>query len=114
MAFVYEEGKKALCQLKAALGTDGGSLPLFYKDLFVLSKIFKLVADTAGVKCRLHDLRRTSASRIANAGRSLLIASEYIGDKTQTVTRKHYLHLSNDVLCEAGRAGLAHAQSAGG
>jgi integrase len=54
--------------------------------------------------CRMHDLRHSAASNMANAGQSLYVIGSVLGH-SQTKTTQRYAHLSNSTLLAAVDAG---------
>ena len=61
----------------------------------------------AGVPdCRVHDLRHSMASNMANSGQSLLVIGEILGH-SQPKTTLRYAHLSNEALHRAANAASA-------
>lgn len=61
----------------------------------------------AGVPdCRVHDLRHSMASNMANSGQSLLVIGEILGH-AQPKTTLRYAHLSNEALHRAANAASA-------
>lgn len=61
----------------------------------------------AGVPdCRVHDLRHSMASNMANSGQSLLVIGEILGH-SQPRTTLRYAHLSNEALHRAANAASA-------
>jgi integrase len=57
---------------------------------------------------RIHDLRHSAASNMANSGQSIYTVGQVLGH-SQTRTTQRYAHLSNDTLVAAANAGAAVA-----
>jgi len=66
-----------------------------------IQKQWERIREKAGLRhCRLHDLRHTFASYLANSGRSLLEIQTLLGHASPKVTLR-YSHLSQQTLMDA-------------
>ena len=66
-----------------------------------VSARFSAIKKRAGVNITLHDLRRTCATRMAEAGVPMHTVRDYLGHQSVTVTEKHYLHVRRESMREA-------------
>lgn len=74
------------------------------KSLKSIKTTFYKAAERAGLDdIRIHDLRRTCASWLAQAGEPMEKIAAFIGDELRTVER-HYAHLSPEHLSSAASA----------
>lgn len=74
------------------------------KPLASISKGFQRTVRRAGIKhCTIHDLRRTCASWMLQAGHSFAKVASYLGD-TEEIIRRHYGQFSPDWLQDAAKS----------
>ena len=77
-----------------------------------IQKQWERIREKAGLRhCRLHDLRHTFASYLANSGRSLLEIQTLLGHASPKVTLR-YSHLSQQTLMEASNTASEKITSA--
>jgi integrase len=77
-----------------------------------VSARFKQAARSAGITCRLHDLRHTFASLLVMAGVGLYTVKDLLGHANINTTQR-YAHLSDEHLWEAlGKLQLTNNQKA--
>jgi integrase len=82
------------------------------KPYVTIQKQWERIRKKAGLEhCRLHDLRHTFASYLANSGRSLLEIQTLLGHASPKVTLR-YSHLSQDTLMDASNTASARITSA--
>ena len=82
------------------------------KPYTTIQKQWERIREKAGLRhCRLHDLRHTFASYLANSGRTLLEIQTLLGHSSPKVTLR-YSHLSHNTLIDASNAASAIITSA--
>jgi integrase len=82
------------------------------KPYTTIQKQWERIREKAGLKhCRLHDLRHTFASYLANAGRTLLEIQNLLGHASPKVSLR-YSHLSQQTLMEASNTASKKITSA--
>ena len=82
------------------------------KPYITIQKQWERIREKAGLRhCRLHDLRHTFASYLANSGRSLLEIQTLLGHASPKVTLR-YSHLSQQTLMDASNTASDRITSA--
>lgn len=75
--------------------------PFYNRRAQSVSQRFGVIAQYANVDITLHDLRRTCASRMANAGHPAQIVMEYMGHADIKTTLRYYTKIQLDSLRRA-------------
>lgn len=66
-----------------------------------LNNLFKVVADKANIKARIHSLRHTFASNLSRVGVDLLIIKTLMGHSTEGDVTARYANVTIDMMAEA-------------
>lgn len=110
----HENKRRAVVPINAPLALSLGTVYAIRDSEYVISwrgepigsiktAFYKAVKRAGLENVRIHDLRRTCATWLAQNGVKMELIAAYLGDEQRTVDR-HYAHLSPDYLVKASES----------